>query len=131
MQLKGSLGHNEVSSVLHQNVDDLPFLINGTPPVFELTVDFQVHLIQVPGISNWPSTPTQSFGIFASKLVAPPAHGFEANGRAAFSHHDLHIAITQAEAKIKPNTLADRVDGESMTGIAALRNCRVIAAQLR
>jgi len=129
--LKGSLGHNEVSSVLHQNVDDLPFLINGTPQVLELTVDFQVHLIQVPGISNWPSAPTQSFGIFASKLVAPPAHGFEANGKAVFSRHELHIAITQAEAKIQPNTLADRVDGESMTGIAALRNRRVIAAPLR
>jgi hypothetical protein len=38
MPLKGSLGHNEVSSVLHQNVDDLPFLTNGTPQVLELTV---------------------------------------------------------------------------------------------
>jgi len=131
MQLKGSLGHNEVSSILHQNVDDLPILINGTQQVLELTVDFQVHLIQMPGISNWPSAPTQSFGIFASKLVAPPAHGFEANGKAAFSHQELHIAITYAEAKIQPNTLADRVDGESMMGIAALRDRRVIAAQLR
>jgi hypothetical protein len=115
MQLKGSLGHNEVSSILHQNVDDLLFLIDGTPQVLELTVDFQVQLIQVPDISNWPSAP----------------HGFEANGKTAFSHQELHIAITQAEAKIQPNTLADRVDGESMTGIAALRNRRVIAAQLR
>jgi len=38
MQLKKSLGHNDVSSVLRQNVDDLPFLINGTPQVLELTV---------------------------------------------------------------------------------------------
>ena len=131
MPLTGLLGHNEVFPVLCQNIDDLPFLINGTPQVLELTVDFQVHLIQVPGISNWPSAPTQSFGIFVSKLVAPPAHGFEANGKTAFSHQELHIAITQAEAKIQPNTLADRVDGESMTGIAALRNRRVLAAQLR
>ena len=85
----------------------------------------------MPGISNWPSTPTQSFGICASNLVAPPAHGFEANGEIAFSHHELHIAITQAEAKIQPNTLADRVNGEPMAGEAALRNRRVLAAQLR
>jgi hypothetical protein len=39
MQLKGSLSHNEVSSVLRQNVDDQPFLINGTPQALELTVD--------------------------------------------------------------------------------------------
>jgi hypothetical protein len=38
MPLKGSLGHNEVSSALRQNIDDLPFLINGTPQVLELTV---------------------------------------------------------------------------------------------
>ena len=38
MPLKESLGHNEVSSVLYQNVDDLPFLTNGTPQVLELTV---------------------------------------------------------------------------------------------
>ena len=37
MQLTGSLGRNGVSPVLHQNLDDLPFLINGTPRVVELT----------------------------------------------------------------------------------------------
>ena len=55
MRLTGLLGRNGVSPVLHQNVDDLPFLINGTPQVLELTVDFQVHLIQVPGTSDWPA----------------------------------------------------------------------------
>ena len=44
MQLTGSLGRNGVSPVLHQNVDDLPFLINGTPQALGLTIDFQVHL---------------------------------------------------------------------------------------
>ena len=79
MRLTGLLGRNGVSPVLHQNVDDLPFLINGTPQVLELTVDCQIHLIQTPGISNLPSAPTQSCGILASKLVASPAHGFETN----------------------------------------------------
>ena len=74
MQLTGSLGRNGVSPVLHQNLDDLPFLINGTPQVLELTVDVQVHLIQMPGISNLPSAPTQLFGILTSKLEIGRAH---------------------------------------------------------
>ena len=37
MRLTGSLDRNGVSPVLHQNVDDLPFLINGTSQVLELT----------------------------------------------------------------------------------------------
>jgi len=98
MLLTGLVGRNGVSPVLRRNFDDLPFLINCTPQVLELTVDCQVHLIQVPGISNWPSTPTQSFGICASNLVALPTHGFEANGEIVFSHHELDTAITQAEA---------------------------------
>ena len=98
MWLTGSLGHNGVCPILHQNVDDLPFLINGTPQVLKLTVDFQIHLTQVPGISNWPAAPTQSCGICASQLVAPPAHGFEAHGEIAFSQHELDTAITRAEA---------------------------------
>ncbi|HYM89180.1 MAG TPA: hypothetical protein VES92_08690 [Nitrospiraceae bacterium] len=98
MPLTGLLGRNGVSPVLRQNIDDLPFLINGTPQVLELTVDCQVHLIQVPGTSDWPAAPTQSFGICASNLVALPTHGFEANGEIAFSHHELDTAITQAEA---------------------------------
>jgi hypothetical protein len=69
MPLTGLLGRNGVSPVLRQNIDDLPFLINGTPQVLELTVDCQVHLIQVPGTSDWPAAPTQSFGICASNLV--------------------------------------------------------------
>jgi hypothetical protein len=106
-------------------------LINGTPSVLELTVDFQVHLTQVPGTSNWPAAPTQSCGICASQLVAPLAHGFEAHSEAAFSHSELDIAITQAEANIQPNTLVDHVHGEPMAGVAALRKRRVLAAQLR
>ena len=39
MQLTGSLGRNRVSPVLHQNLDDLSFLNNGTPQVLELTVE--------------------------------------------------------------------------------------------
>ncbi len=35
MQWTGSLGRNGVSPVLHQHVDDLPFLINGTPQVLD------------------------------------------------------------------------------------------------
>ena len=35
MQLTGSLGRNGASPVLHQNVDDLPFLINGTPQALD------------------------------------------------------------------------------------------------
>ena len=65
MRLTGLLGPNVVSPVLHQNVDDLPLLINGTPSVLELTVGCQVHLIQVPNTSNWPAAsmqhPTSSY----------------------------------------------------------------------
>lgn len=52
MQLTESLGRNGVSPVLHQNVEDQPFLINGMPQALKLTVDFQVHLIQALGTSN-------------------------------------------------------------------------------
>ena len=131
MPLTGLVGRNGVSPVLRRNIDDLPFLINGTPQVLELTVDCQVHLIQVPGTSDWPAAPTQSFGICASNLVALPTHGFEAHGEAAFSHSELDTAITQAEANTAKNTLASHVDGEPMAGVAALRNRRVLAAQLR
>jgi hypothetical protein len=98
--LTGSLGRNGVSPVLHQNVDDLPLFINGTPQILELTVDCQVHLIQVPGTSNWPAAPTQSCGMRVN-LVALPMHGFKANGEIAFSHHELDTAINQAEATAK------------------------------
>ena len=96
--MTGLLDRNGVSPVLRQNIDDLSFLINGTPRVLELIVDCQVHLIQVPGTSDWPAAPTQSFGICASNLVALPTHGFEAIGEIAFSHHELDTAITQAES---------------------------------
>ena len=104
MQLAGSLVRNGVSPVLHQNVDNLLFLINGALQILEPTVDFQIYLIQALGISNWFAASTQSFRIFTPKLVPPPAHGLVANGRAAaFSHHELDIARIQTEVKIRPN----------------------------
>jgi hypothetical protein len=39
MQLTESLGRNGVCPVLHQNIKDQSFLINGTPQALELTVD--------------------------------------------------------------------------------------------
>jgi len=56
---------------LHQDVDNLSYLING---------------------------PTQSFGIFGSNLVAPLSHGFQANGGGAFSHQDLDNAVADPVA---------------------------------
>ena len=65
MQLTGLLGPNGVSPFLHQNIDELLFLINDTPSVLELTVGCQVLLIQVPDTSNWPAAsmqhPTSSY----------------------------------------------------------------------
>jgi hypothetical protein len=48
------------------------------------------------------------------ELPAPAAHGFIGEDDAAFCHQLLDIPITQAKAKVEPDTMADDLRREPM-----------------
>ena len=49
---KGLLGSSSVAAWLHQNIQYLAVLIDGTPQILELAVDGEVDFIEVPTISR-------------------------------------------------------------------------------
>ncbi len=60
-----------ISAALHQDIDDLAILIDGSPQIVLLPLIFDLHLIQMPLISWLGTAATELIGISLSKLEAP------------------------------------------------------------
>ncbi len=59
-----------VTSLLHLDVDRVPFLVDGPPQVQLLAVDLDEHLVQIPGVVG-PLSPLEAPSILRSELPAP------------------------------------------------------------
>jgi hypothetical protein len=45
-------GRAFVPTALHEDIQDVPVLINGTPQIMPLAVDLQKHLVAVPRVAR-------------------------------------------------------------------------------
>jgi hypothetical protein len=103
-----------VASALHQDVEDVVVLVNGAPQIMARTLDGQKHLVQVPLVPGLGAPALRPIGVVLSKLPTPLADGFVGHGDTASEEEFLHIAVTQGEAIVEPDTMADDVDGEAV-----------------
>ncbi len=71
-----SLRGNLVSPALHQDVEDIPVLIDGPPQIRALAIDRQKHLIQVPLVTWMRTSAPELIGIRLPKLHTPLADRF-------------------------------------------------------
>jgi hypothetical protein len=60
-----------VPPALHQNVEDVPLLIDRTPEVMAFPVDRQEHFIQVPLVAELGPSMPELIGIPLAELAAP------------------------------------------------------------
>jgi len=65
-----------ISVALHQDVDDVAILIDGSPQVLTFTSHRQKYLIQVPDIAQSALTFAKRFAVFQRKFQTPTSYGF-------------------------------------------------------
>ena len=75
------LGGPRIAPVLQKNIDDIPFLVDGTPQIALLPADSDEDFIDVERVAEPPMLTPQPRGEFRPKLDAPEANRFVAHGK--------------------------------------------------
>src|SRR5919202_780845 len=103
-----------IPAALHQNVEYVAVLIHCPPQVVAFFVNGNAHLIQVPFVTRTRTAPTQCLRIGLAALPAPFADGFVRDDDAADAQEFFYVAVTQREAKIQPDSVADDLPRKPM-----------------
>ncbi len=82
-----------VASTLQKHVDDFAILIDSTPQILLLAIDFDEDLIDVERIAITAVSPFESASESSAKLDTPKSNGFVADTNASFSEQVFDITI--------------------------------------
>src|SRR5437763_8527476 len=80
-------------------------------------VDFQEHLIEVPGVARLRPALTELAGEVGAELEAPLSDALVADGDAPLGQDELHLAQAQAEDVVEPHSVADDLGWEAGCGV--------------
>ncbi len=97
---------------LHEDIQYVAILINGSPEVMLLASNRENHLIQIPLVATTRAATAQFIGIGLTKCEAPLPHRFIGHDDPALGQKFLNIAKTEREAEIQPHRVADNLRRE-------------------
>ena len=92
--LKESLCGRPVPPRLHQDVDDVAVLIDGTPEVLQWAVDSDEHFVQIPRIAEPALASLESPGIRGAEFDRPLSDRLVHHDHSAFGEQILDIPET-------------------------------------
>ena len=81
---KEPLGCTAITMWLHQDVDQVPVLIDSTPKILPLTLDRHEDFVQVPSVTQSTVTSLQVGGVLRTELPTPLADRLVGDGDPAF-----------------------------------------------
>ena len=118
-----------IATALHQNVEDVVVLVDGTPQVMALPIDRQKHLIQMPFVPRARPSVLQLIGVRLPKLETPLADGLVGHVDAALEQEFLSIAVAQREAIIQPDAMTNDLPRKAVV-LVAFGDQRVASCRL-
>jgi len=107
-----------VPPALHQDIQHVAVLIDGSPQIRPFPIDGEKDLIQVPLVPTPRATAAEFVRVRLPKLQAPLAHGFVGHDDSALCQKLFDIAKTEREAEIQPNCVADNFRWEAKALVA-------------
>src|SRR5438132_9473497 len=107
-----------VPTALYQNIQHVVVLIDGSLRVMAFTIDGEKHLIKVPLVPWLGASTLQLIRVVLPKFQTPLADGFMSDVDPAFEQQFLHVAVTQREAIIEPDAMADDLAGTAVIFVA-------------
>jgi hypothetical protein len=99
---KELLGSVLVAPTLDKDIKHVAILINGSPEIVGLPIDFEKDLIKMPFVAGLAATMLQFSGIRLSEFQAPLPYRFIGQHDSTFSHDLFNITETEGETKIQP-----------------------------
>src|SRR6266852_2386275 len=107
-----------VSARLHEDVDDVPVLVDSTPQVLPLPLNRDEQLIQIPLVTEAPLTAPKPTRIVESKGLTPVPNRFVRDRDAPLREQVFHIAETETETMVEPHRVADDQRWEAVPVVA-------------
>ena len=115
---KEPLGSASIPSRLHQDVDYVAILIDGTPEILRVAVDSKEHFVQMPVIAEPALSSLQLADIICAELLTPPPDRFIGYGDAPFRQKILDIPEAEAETMVGPDGITDDLGRKPIAGVA-------------
>jgi hypothetical protein len=89
-----------VAAALNQHVENLAFVVDGTPQVHPFASNPDYHLVEVPSVARAWAAPPQLSCDPGPEFQNPAPHRFIGNLQAALGEEFFNVAVAQCEAKI-------------------------------
>ena len=115
---KEPLGSASIPSRLHQDVDYVAILIDGTPEILQVAVDSKEDFVQMPVIAEPALSSLQLADIICAELLTPPPDRFIGYGDAPFRQKILDIPEAEAETMVGPDRITDDLGRKPIAGVA-------------
>ena len=93
--------------LLNKHVEDLAFVVNGTPEVHALAADPDHHFVQVPSVARATAAPSKPSRDHRSKLQHPASDGLIGYVEPALGEEILDVSVPEREAQVKPDSMLD------------------------
>ena len=106
-----------VSSLRHQDVENIPVLIHRLPEIQLLPLDLHEQLIHMPDVALSPLLLSELSSILRSELPTPETDRFVRDNDATLGQQILHVSKAECEAVVEPNGVADDFGWETMASI--------------
>jgi len=103
------------------NIQDVAILIDGPPEVVPCPIDGEEDFIEMPLVTGSGTPAPEVIGILLPKLAAPLADGFVGHHNPTCKEQLFDVAVTQAEAEVQPDTMADNLRREAVVLVAVGR----------
>jgi hypothetical protein len=101
---------------LHQQVENLAFVVNGAPQPELLARNRHGHLVEMPP-RRWPRTSMAKFsGEQRPEFQNPSPYSFIGDIQTALREQIFDVAIAERETDIEPNGVPDDRRGELVAG---------------
>ena len=98
-----------IPSSLNDEVENFAFVIDGAPQIHPSATDPADHFVKMPAWRRRRPAPLQPSSDQRSELDRPAADGLVADIHAPCREKLFNVAKAQAEAKVKPDGMADHV----------------------
>ena len=102
---KEASGCVSIALLLHEHINNLAILIDGTLQIMLFPVDLDEYFIEIESIPKPPVPTLYTFAVFRTELVAPQPDRFITDDDTSLGQKILNIAMTEIESVVKPNRI--------------------------
>jgi hypothetical protein len=110
-----------IATLLHQNIENIPVLIDRPSEIMALVIDREEDLVEMPYVAESGTSAPELVGIRLPERAAPFADGFIGHDHPTGQQQLFDIAVAETEPVVQPHAMADDPDRKAVILVAVGR----------